>query len=167
MAHFEDLDLNIQTIFDKIYNNQNLCKLLFYDDDNPSVMPDIVSPSILYTNIEKQKLFPYGFTPDLTDEYKSTLSVVFSDFRTGRDNILFKPGKVSFIICVHTYLWQLNLGDSKIHLRPNAILHELDKTFNWQRTLGLGKNIMDYAKPIQFNKNFHGYVYCINWVDFT
>lgn len=166
MAHFEWLDKNMNDVFEKIYDNQNLCKYLYYDSDNPLTEADIIDTKILYTDKLNQKLFPYFFTPDVTEEFKSTLHICFRDF-TLSSNTLFKPSKIDFIVVCHKYLWQLDVGDDEVHLRPFAILNELDKTFNRQRTLGLGKNNFQGLKPMQFNTNFFGYVYTLEWVDFT
>ena len=132
MANFEWLDQNINDIFDKIYANQNLCKLLFYNVDDPLSESNITTTKVLYTDKENQKLFPYFFTPDLTSEQKTTLHICFKDFRLS-DNIMFKPARVDFYIVCHEYLWELDTGDNEIHLRPFAILNELDKTFNRKR----------------------------------
>jgi hypothetical protein len=121
LANFEWLDDNINDIFDKIYDNQNLCKLLYYDVSNPYTQPDIVDTTVLRTDKNKQKLFPYLFAPDIVDKQKTTLHVCFKDFRLS-DNIMFKPAKVDFHVVCHELLWDLKLGDNKIHLRPFAIL---------------------------------------------
>ena len=166
MANFEWLDKNINDVFDKIYANQNLCKLLFYDSDNPLAEATIANTKVLYTNKKKRKLFPYFFTPDLKDVQTTTLHVCFKDFKLS-DNIFFKPAKVDFYIVCHEYLWELNTGDGDIHLRPFAILHELDLTFNRQRTIGLGKNNFSSLAPIYYNNKFSGFCYSLEWVDFT
>jgi hypothetical protein len=166
MANFEWLDDNINDVFEKIYNNQNLCKLLYYDDDNPYIQPDILNTKVLHTDKNKQKLFPYFFTPDVSDDFKTTLHICFKDFKLS-NNIMFKPAKVDFCIVCHEFLWELNLNDNKIHLRPFAILQEIDKTFNRQRTLGLGINNFSGLHPIYYNDKFSGFICSYEWVDFT
>ena len=167
MSKFEFLNQNMNDIFTKIYANQNLCKLLYHDVDNPLAEANITDTTVLYTDKENQKIFPYPFTPDIADVQKTVLNVVFNKFELGDNNIYFKPSNIDFIVLSHIYLWNITDGSNDIKLRPFMILNELDETFGFQRTVGLGRNIFDYADIIWANTSFVGYRICYKAWDFN
>ena len=158
-----DLNKIMQNIFNTIYQNQNLCKLLYYNELNPYSMPDLTDTSVIYTDELNRKLYPYPFAPDVTEEQKTFISVLFDDIQY-ENNTYFKPGKIDFIVCSHIYNWDLNVGDTDIHLRPFEIINEIDKSFNRQSNSGtVGKDLFKYIKPIKINDKFSGMVYCLKF----
>ncbi len=68
------IDKYLNDIKTKILDNSNLCKLLYFDHENPLSESDISDTNILYTDTSNQRLFFTPFTIDSSDIIKSTLS---------------------------------------------------------------------------------------------
>jgi hypothetical protein len=161
----EGINKYLNAIFAKIYSNQNLCKLLYYDSVNPLGQATISNPAILYTDKENKKLFATPFSLDNTDKRKTTLTVALDRINLDSNTKFFRDITVDFIICCHNKLWELNDGSGEIKLRPAEIWNELDRTFNRQTAGGVGKNNFDYGKIIYFNDSFSGYRVCFSGID--
>jgi hypothetical protein len=159
MANSLNLNKNINDIVNKIYTNQDLCKLLFYDVENPLSEADILDTTILYTDLTNQRIIPKPFTVDTTDIFKSTLHVVLNNFKNGDDQY-FTKASIDFVVMCNVNLWDIVDGSGQIKMRPWMILEELNETFNRERTVGIGTNTFDYGRIIRPNEYFAGYVYC-------
>jgi hypothetical protein len=158
MANSLDLNKNINDILTKIYANQNLCKLLYYDHDNPLSQTDIADTTVLYTDTLNQRIIPKPFTPDITDERKSTLNIVLNNFK-GENKQFYTTVSVDFVIMSHINLWDISDGSGLVSIRPWLIMEEINKTFNRERTVGMGKNLFEHGRIVRPNEYFAGYIY--------
>ena len=161
------IDKYLNDILNKIYANQDLCKLLYYDKKNPLAEADIIDTTILRTDKNNQKIFVSPFTIDNSDVVKSTLTIQVNNFSLGKTNIYFKNMDIDFIVVCNVNIWELDDGSGEVKIRVNAIWEELNKIFNRQKTVGLGINNFNYGKITQFNQYFWGYVYSLRAIDFT
>lgn len=161
MANSLNLTKNINDIVNKLYANQDLCKLLFYDVPNPLAEDDIADTTVLYTDLENQRIIPKPFTVDTTDTYRTTLHIVLNNFKNG-DAQYFTKASIDFIVMCNNQIWDIVDGSGEIKMRPWMILEELNETFNRERTVGLGTNTFDYGKILRPNQYFSGYVYCFD-----
>lgn len=161
------IDNYLNRIKDEILANQNLCKYLLLDYDNPLAESDITDTSILYTDKDNQRLFFVPFTLDSSDVQKTTLTVVVNNFDLDNNTKYYKTITLDFIIACHRLLWVLDDNTGQIKLRVNGIWNEIEKTFNNKSNIvGLGRTVFDYAKIVQFNESFWGYRYCLTIKDF-
>jgi len=155
----------LTTIRDKIYTNSNLCKLLYYDDENPLSQATIVDTSILYKDKLNQRLFFTPFTPEAQNIYKSTIHVILNDFELDKRSNFFKRFNIDFIITVNNSIWELDDGSTDIILRTNMIIDELIATFDAERNIGMGKNLFDSSRIFRPNEYYTGYRYCLQGFD--
>jgi len=162
----EGLDKYLNDILSKIYDNQNLCKYLYYDNRDPLSRPDIADTSILKTNKTNQKIFVTPFSVDTTDRTKTTLTIMFDKFYIDGSNTYYEDLSIDFVIACNVRLWELDDGSDEVKLRVNGIWQELNNTFKRQGTVGLGKNHFSYAKLEKYNEYFWGYTYCLKAKDF-
>lgn len=147
---FEELNENINTVLMTMLGSQNLCKLLYYNDNNPLSMPDLTDTGVVLF----QNLFITPIVPKIEDTAKSLITVVLDDFSLGRTNTAFKTSKITFNVLIHIDLWMM-LGTGK--LRPYSILNEIDKLFNQQRILGIGKLEFSNARWMGISDAWQGY----------
>lgn len=161
------LNKYLNDILSKIYTNQNLCKYLYYDVDNPLDMPDIIDTKILYTDKNNQKIFTTPFSIDNADYMKSTLTIEIYDAEVDSSNSFYKNLRFNFHIISHVRLWELASNDGECNLRTNAIIHELNNLFLRKETVGLGRNQYSYMKKTYPNQWFSGYLYCLSAKDFV
>ena len=154
ISKFSLLNEDINKVLDKLVSNQNLCKLLYYNDSNPLSQTSLTDPpSLLYSLI-----FPY---PTAIETFKdsdgnpvasSIINVLFDNFKLGTKNHKFKSGDLTFIILSHISLWRLS--DST--LRPFCLLNEIDEMFSEQRVIGIGKGEFERCGLI-WQDNYSGY----------
>jgi len=119
--NFGDLGQKLNKVIEYILGSQNLCKLLYYDTNNPLDESDITDTSILIMN----KIYPMPKYSMAETEKTSRLSIYFRDFKKFENNIGFREPLLCFDIMSHQDCWMI---DSDI--RPLRIFHEIDKLFN-------------------------------------
>lgn len=139
----------------KVYDNQTLCKLLYYDESNPLDQPDIVDTTILNTDEENKRILFAPFTLNVDDMRMTRLSIVLSNIEAD-NNDYFRDITINCIITCHNTLWELD-SDNYVTARPLLIWDELELLFNGQYTSGLGKKEMSIGNLVYFNNNFTGY----------
>lgn len=167
-GRFEWLNRDMNDIFTKLYSSQNLCKLLYYDVDDPLSQPDLVDTTILYTDKTNQRLIPRPFMLDDTKSERSFMTIEFDRFRMGHENVLTKDSVIIFNILSHLYLWDIIDSSGEIKERPFMIMHEIDLLFNRERTVGLGKNNWLSSNRLFINgTNFCGFTSVYSVYDFT
>jgi hypothetical protein len=162
------LDDYTNKILDKIYTNQNLCKLIAIDDNNdPLSYPNIEDTKILFDDNTNKRIFTTHFNIDIIDTQRTTLTINVNEARLDRGNVFYKDITIDFFIIAPYNLWQLNATSGVSKLRPNAIIHELSSMFISERTVGIGKDIYGYLTKIQPNQVMGGYRLALNAKDFV
>lgn len=152
MAYFEKLNEGILVIMDMLTDNQNLCKLLAYNDDSP------LSPS--KPNIENtgslimKNIFPLPKPPFAKEDRVSYLTVILSDAKLHNNRQGFKEYKIMINIVCHIDQWKIVEG-----IRPLLISNELDKIFNKTRNaeLTVGESLFNDWIYRQYSDYFCGY----------
>lgn len=147
---FDELNGNINSVLMTMLGSQNLCKLLYYNDDDPFSMPDLSNTSVtLFNNI-----YPTPVVPQTTDASKSMITLVLDDFALARNNTAFKTSRIVFNVLIHIDLWTMP-GTGK--LRPYSILNEIDKLFNQQNIIGIGQLTFERCRWMGLGDKWQGY----------
>lgn len=153
------IDKYINDILTKIYANQNLCKLLYYDVDDPLSQSDIVDTTVLRTDKENQRIFVTPFSIDTEDEVKSKLHVMINNFSLDSKTKYYLDFDIDFIISINTQIWELTGENGEVKTRLSLIVHELLQTFNHKHTEGtMGDNHFENGKIQKFNDGFWGMI---------
>jgi hypothetical protein len=139
----------------KLLENQNLCKLIGLDGDDPLSEPDLDSPQSLFYD----RILPYYTNPSTIGESRTSLSVYF-DYIKGKSNN-FNNMTLTFMILTHESLKKIDGGS-----RVNDILYFLLDDIDKLRDIGLGKLEMDYAKLYVPNEEYSGYIISFKIDDF-
>jgi hypothetical protein len=136
----------MQDILLQIINNKTISKLLYYNA-TPLQCPDLIDPTVLLNT----KVYTQTYIPP-TDTQACFLSVWFDDFRQGDDNIRFVCNTIRFGVVCHRDLWQIDEG-----MRVMIIMSEIDKLFNLQKNIGMGKNYFIDMKYNRVNELYNAY----------
>lgn len=121
MAHFVNYGDKINKIIEMLLANQDLCKLLYYNDYNPLDQANISDTRVLLLD----KIYPMPKYPDAEIEKTSRLCVYMSNIRPFGNNDGFVEPKLCFEVICHQDVW---LVDS--NLRPFLIMNNIDEMFN-------------------------------------
>jgi hypothetical protein len=158
MAHLKELRQKRIDILKKICDNQTLCKLLYYNEDNPLSMPDITDS---FDKLIMNRLFPLPFIPSITNNTGAYLCIYFGDIR--KDGMQFKDIQIKFVVLCHKDSWII--ADNQ--LRPDNICEAIEDEFNMASDMGIGRVLFDYRRPIQINDTYFGYEMSYRVYDFN
>lgn len=143
-------------IGNEIIQNQNILKLLYYDNEN-ALDSDNLNISQIKIWLEKiiiktQRIFKLAFDSDITDEVRSELRFyvpIFKPIHSYLSDVRF-----NFEVIVHKSLWELK--NNKI--RPIMMIQELLKLFNGKNIGGVGRLVLDDSIHYTiYGKEYAGY----------
>lgn len=144
MRNYEGIGINFKNIVAELLKNENLLKLLYYEDINP-LSPDKVTPDIkkdIYNKLIK-------IVPRISDKdkvgAKSIISLKIDGGRENIENIEFENISISIEVFVPLEQWLLE----GYELRPFKIMGEIKKSLNNKAIEGIGK-----LKSTGFNISF-------------
>jgi len=124
---------DLEIIIGKILSNQELLKLLYYNDEDALEKDDIVDSEILKRIVKENiRRKPYLEVPT---EENSYMIITFDSF-TPSQNPEFRDNLVIFDVLCPLESWD-NLGNYLT--RPLLILHHLSSMFHDQKLAGIGK----------------------------
>lgn len=159
MSRFKELNDGLMEVISRLTESQELCKLLYYQSDNPLSEPDIENP---FDSLFMKNILPIPKVPNVNKETESYLTIIFDDMQIGRVNEGFKNAVLSFNILCHIDKWKLN-GN----LRPYLIMSKIDELFNNQRVVGFRKMHFESSRFFAVNDKYFGYRVDYNITDFN
>jgi hypothetical protein len=147
-GQFTDLDDQLQRVIVEILNNENICKLLYYNTPDALSQPPVEDTySLLRTRIYTQTFKPP------TDSQSTYITVFFNDFDALPNNPYLKHGRLFINIMTHRDLWDINGG-----LRVVKIMGELDLLLNRNRvTNSITKDFFKNAKYTPVSDLYNSY----------
>ena len=148
-SSFLSLEKDAGMIVQKMLKNEDLKKLLFYQDENCLKMPDISKKDTLGLINKQIRLVP-KVTVD--KECFSYVILSFDNFTPNATNPEFRDNIISFDILCHFDHW--NLGD--FQLRPYKIAGEIDSMFNGKHLTGIGELEFLGANQLVLNDELAG-----------
>lgn len=152
MANFANLSQSGMTIINMILQNQELCKLIYYKEDNPLEQPDIIDTA---NKLLMKQLFPLPKKAPAETEETIIVNARFNSGNLTSSNKGFADEYIVIDIMVHLNKWLLK--DEKI--RTYEILSRIDKLFNNVYVKGLSMNyiLFDGISEIMYSDYFYGY----------
>ena len=123
---------NAQKIINRLLNNQDLIKLLYYNDKDPLSNPDLTKEQI--KNEVYNKLIKVIPRIGPTEYAKSMIAMIISDGMPNENNE-FEDIIIQFEIFVPMTQWIIK----DTNLRPFKIMGELQKSLVGKSINGLGK----------------------------
>lgn len=148
-SSFLSLEKDCGIIVRDILNNENLKKLLFYEDKNCLSLPQLTTEQTA-SLIDKQiKICPKQKIDSDTHSY---IYITFDNFVPNDNNPEFRNNLIIFSIVSHFDSW--NLGD--FQLRPYKIAGEIDSMFCGKNIAGIGRLELVGGEQITINEEFGG-----------
>ena len=142
---------NLFKIANRLITNQDLCRLLKYQDPDPLVKdekhPDVNGIDLLHKQIVLIPKYPEDGI-----EYSYVLAV-FDNFTINPNNPDFKLTRIRFdVVCPYTE-WIINENT----LRPYLIMAEIDDMFNQAKLSGIGNLQFIHSTPLVLSPQLAGY----------
>lgn len=154
----DNIDKLWSDIGNQIASNQNILKLLYYNDEDALTKDDLYLNQIRDIvgkgeDKKLQRIFKTPFNDDIVDELKSELRFYIPLLQP--DNLYLAGVAFNFEIIVHNSLWELTEG----RLRPVRILQELLQQFNNYDIKSIGNlTLKDRIANYTFGKKFTGFI---------
>lgn len=132
VGFFYGLNKSMEKIAKCLLNSNNLCKLLYYDDDNPLDNLDLTVQQKTELLDKKFSIVPIV---DFSDEKGSFLIIAFDSFNLNDFNPKFIDQSFSINVYSHKDLWKVKNGK----LRPFLILNEIHQILEDSNMFGIGR----------------------------
>jgi hypothetical protein len=143
------LSPNLIILLKEVMKNQNICKLLTYNSENPFIEPDITDTNSLMFD----KIFPFPFGLTTNTEEGTQLRIYYYKTRLKHNKVIEDTTIFFDIICSKTKnVWLINDGEPKI--RPYEIASELITHLGKEPIGTVGKLNFEEAFPIHLNEKF-------------
>ena len=150
-SSFLSLEKDAGLIVQKMLKNEDLKKLLYYQDEHCLKLPNISSKETLSLINKQIRLVP---KIEVDAECHSYIIIRFNNFVSNDTNPEFRDNLIEFIILCHYDNW--NLGD--FQLRPYKIAGEIDSMFNNKHLTGIGHLNFFGASQLTLNDELGGLV---------
>lgn len=149
-----------------IRQNQNLCKLLFYDSsDDPLNEPDIEDTTILSKKTDEHEKHIFRsptFLPEAIETKTCMLSLTIKNSKNSEGNN-YKDVYIRILCSCHLDITELDNGS-----RTLLIMEELEKIFQNKKPIDtLGKSLGGEIQECHFSNKFHGYETVYKVTDFA
>jgi hypothetical protein len=150
MAYFKELNGAVNKIIEIIISDQELCKLLYYSEDDPLNQPIISNTKTLIFD----KIFPFPKQPDAQLEKGSLINIYFLSGKPWSGNNGFKKEMIAIDVLCHLDSWKIIGG-----IRPYEISERLDTLFNNKNIKEISSNkvYFDGWTNIKYSDYFYGY----------
>lgn len=151
IRNFKAVGDNLFIIANKIIEDDDICKLLYYTDSNP-LSHDNMSDSDKYNLLHKNILL-VPKVPENDDIKGSYILILYDGFNTNLANPQFKDADLLFIIVSPPENWIIN----DLSLRPFMIMSRIDELFGNKKIANIGTLQFVKADRFVLNSQLTGY----------
>jgi hypothetical protein len=145
MLKLDLLDENLLVIIDTVLLNQNLCKYIYYDVDDPLAEDDIPDTQ---EALMLKRVLPFPYDPGITIDDQTQLRIYYPDGNINETAVESIDVHFDIVVAKET-LWLINMAGKK-QIRPYRIMKEIVNTFNKKSIITLGQ--------LEFSAFSHRYV---------
>ena len=149
-SSFLSIDKDMATIVNKMFENNNLKKLLHYTTKDCLKQPKLSEKETYGLFGKEIKIVP---KLSIDGNVLNYIIIDFDNFTPNATNPEFRDNIISFDIICHFDQWHLE----DFQLRPYRIAAELDSMFNEQRFSGIGKLQFLSGNKIVINEEYAGF----------
>ena len=148
-SSFLSMEKDMNLIVNKMFKNERLKRLLYYNSRDALRRPNITEDQALELIQNNIKIVPKMYVDG------SVLSYIIINFKnfTPSENPEFRDNIIEFDIICHFDQWQLE----DFALRPYKIAAEIDSMFNNTHLTGIGELQFMGGKRINLNDEFAGF----------
>lgn len=158
---FKAVGENIMRIAEKLVENQNICKLLFYTNKDPLTSPDLTEEQRMDLLHENILIVPK--VPESDNIKGSYILALYDSFDIDSENSEFKDVELLFIVVCPPKEWVVN----EPSLRPFLIMSEIDEMFNGQKLANIGKIKFVRANRFVLTPQLTGYAMAYSTFEFN
>lgn len=152
IRNFKAVGDNLFIIAQKILEDDDICKLLYYTDNNPLSLEHSMTEEEKYGLLHKNVLL-VPKVPENDDIKGSYILVLYDGFNINLANSEFKDADLLFIVVCPPENWIIN--DSS--LRPFLIMSRIDELFGNKKIANIGKLQFVKADRFVLNSQLTGY----------
>jgi len=152
IRNFKAVGDNLFIIAQKILEDDDICKLLYYTDNDPLSLQHSMTEDEKYSLLHKNILL-VPKVPENDDIKGSYILILYDGFNTNLANSEFKDADLLFIIVCPPENWIIN--DSS--LRPFLIMSRIDELFGNKKIANIGKLQFVKADRFVLNSQLTGY----------
>ncbi|OMD71212.1 hypothetical protein [Paenibacillus odorifer] len=156
MSFLKEITDYKNTVINRLLSNQDLCKAIFYKDED-----FLEKESIEYTDkLIYKNIYPHRFIPETAADAETYITISCTDYRpTGRS---FKNGQLGIYMFTHRDLFKTDYG----YTRMDYIMTKVEELMDGIRGIGLGELVFAGLNEYVVNEKFQGYVLTYRPVDF-
>lgn len=149
-VNFATVELDFQKIIEKLFENQDILKMLYYNTADCTTKPDITDETILM-DISKNNI---RIIPNLEipENKGSIIIITFNNFLPNDTNPKFMNNVIIIDILCPTDVWMMD----NYMMRPFRIMHEINSMFDKQKLNGIG-TMQFITADIMTLGNYSGY----------
>jgi len=144
---FDLLSPNLVSIINRCLENNDLTKLIYYNQSNPLSQPILDSPKSLFMT----KIFPFRYSGITTDE-QTQLRIYYPRTKI-KDNIIESTSVYIDVIC-HNNLYLIKDQSDNTLIRPYKILTEFIRQFDNQQIDSIGTLKFEGVSHIPINESY-------------
>ena len=151
IRNFKAVGDNLFRIAEKILEDDDICKLLYYTDNDPLSQPNLTEDQRLELLHKNILLVPK--VPENDDIKGSYILVLYDGFNQNLANPQFKDADLLFIIVCPPENWVIN----DVSLRPFMLMSKIDELFGNKKISNIGT--LQFVKGDRFvlNSQLTGY----------
>lgn len=150
IRNFKAVGDNLFIIAQKILEDDDICKLLYYTDENP--LSHLITEEEKFSLLHKNLLL-VPKVPENDDVKGSYILVLYDGFNQNLSNSEFKDADLLFIIVCPPENWIIN----EASLRPFLIMSRIDELFGNKKISNIGKLQFIKADRFVLNSQLTGY----------
>ena len=165
LRSFSQIGKDLQIIIEKLLNNDNICKLLYYADKDALSKPSLTLDqkySLLSDSSADSRI---KIVPQLPkdDDLGSYIIVQFDSFSPNSvSEIVYRDFIVTFDIICNIKLWTLDDYTPRVY----ALMHEIDSMFDLSKLNSSGPINFIGANSLVLNEFFSGFTLAYRIHDF-
>ena len=147
---FETAQKDLFNLVQKLINNENLKKLLYYPVKDALSQPKLTSEQaigLMNKNIVVCPRLP------VEEEVESHVIITFDNFTTNANNPEYRDNIITFDILCHMDTWVME----NYQLRPYLIMGEIDGMLNKSKLNGIGQIDFIGANQLLLSKDLGGF----------
>ncbi|MFB9274925.1 hypothetical protein [Cohnella cellulosilytica] len=160
MSRLAELAAYKTIVAERLIDNSNICKALFYSDGDYLDQPDVTNPEQLLHDC----IYLYPYKPDesgIENGARTWITVSLNDFN-GVGSSVMRAGFLVIEVLAHKELLRT---DYEL-LRTDDIAAEIDGMLSGGRSIGIGRLQFAGMNEISLNANHYGVVLKYRPVDF-
>lgn len=161
IRRFNAVGDNLFLISNKLIENQDVCKLLYYTTKTPLSEPSLTEDQRV--GLLNKNILIVPEVPENDNVKGSYIIVLYDNFVINGRNSEFKEAEILFLVVCPPEDWIVNEGS----LRPFLIMNQIDEMFNGQKLADIGTLHFMQAERFVLTPQLTGYAMTYSTYEFN